>query len=132
MIPDLLTLPIERFEWEGSPPDLKDKILLIEFWASWCPSCEINANHLNNLYKTYRNQGVEVVGITADEIENGRQFIKDNNIEYKIAYTYYEDFKEYFDGIPNLIVKDKNGNERWRGYPMGFSSYDLETLIKIS
>lgn len=66
--------------------DLKGKIVMVEFWASWCPPCRDEAPVLRDLYTEYKNLGVEFVGISIwdrkkDTIEYQRIF----DIEYPIG-----------------------------------------------
>jgi thiol-disulfide isomerase/thioredoxin len=59
-----------RSDLQGHPFDLKaqrGKIVLIDFWASWCPPCIVEIPHLNQLQKQYGPRGFQVVGIAMDD-----------------------------------------------------------------
>ncbi len=47
--------------------DLKDKVVLIDFWATWCPHCVDEIPLMKKCYEAYRSKGFEIVGISADE-----------------------------------------------------------------
>ena len=47
--------------------DLKGKVVLIDFWSSWCKPCREQIPELKSLYKKYKNQGFEIIGISLDE-----------------------------------------------------------------
>ena len=59
-----------RTDLQGHPFDLKaqrGRIVLIDFWASWCPPCIIEIPHLGQLQKQYGGRGFQVVGISMDD-----------------------------------------------------------------
>ena len=59
-----------RIDLQGHPFDLKalrGKIVLIDFWASWCPPCIIAIPHLSQLQEKYGARGFQVVGISMDD-----------------------------------------------------------------
>lgn len=62
-----------RGDFQGKPFDLKaqrGKIVLIDFWASWCPPCIIAIPHLSQLQKKYGARGFQVVGVSMDDSAN--------------------------------------------------------------
>ena len=59
-----------RRDLQGRPFDLKaqrGKIVLIDFWASWCPPCIVEIPHLGQLQKQYGRRGFQVVGVSMDD-----------------------------------------------------------------
>jgi len=59
-----------RGDLQGHPFDLKaqrGKIVLIDFWASWCPPCILEIPHLGQLQKQYGGRGFQVVGVSMDD-----------------------------------------------------------------
>lgn len=46
--------------------DFKGKVVLVNFWATWCAPCKQELPHLNRMYQTYQNQGFEVLAISTD------------------------------------------------------------------
>ncbi len=59
-----------KTDLQGRPFDLKaqrGKIVLVDFWASWCPPCLIAIPHLGKLQKQYGARGLQVVGVSMDE-----------------------------------------------------------------
>jgi cytochrome c biogenesis protein CcmG, thiol:disulfide interchange protein DsbE len=60
-----------RSDLQGHPFDLRrGKIVLIDFWASWCPPCIIAIPHLSQLQKKYGARGFQVVGVSMDDSAN--------------------------------------------------------------
>ena len=57
-----------RTDLQGRPFDLRrGKIVLVDFWASWCPPCIIAIPHLGQLQKKYGARGFQVVGVSMDD-----------------------------------------------------------------
>ena len=55
-----------------SMKNLSNKVVVIDFWATWCGPCREEIPHLNKLYSDYRGQGLEIIGISMDDGPDGR------------------------------------------------------------
>lgn len=63
--------------------DLRGKIVLVDFWASWCKPCRASFPHMKELYKKYNAKGFEVLGVTNDSNHKAwKKAIKDDGIPW--------------------------------------------------
>jgi len=95
----LETVPPEVWEAEiqavdGSPfrlSDFKDKVVVLDLWATWCAPCRLEIPHLVDLTKEYAGKGVEVIGLTTEDpkadAETVRDFAKEFNINYRLGWA---------------------------------------------
>lgn len=69
------------------PAKLKGKVVIVDFWASWCEPCKVELPALNALYKKYKGQGLEVVGVNVDDdIKDAKTFLKDHGVSFPLGY----------------------------------------------
>ncbi len=112
----------------------KEKVVLVSFWASWCPSCREEVGILNSLYKKYRNKGLEVVGINyAESKKKVLSSKKDLGITYQVLMDKDGSLAEKYElvGIPAVLLIDKKGIVRFFNVvPPG--EKDIEKLLKKS
>lgn len=91
------------------------KVVLIDFWASWCPPCRKEMPHLVELYKQYKNKGFEIVGVSLDSTpEAWAKGVKDLNI----TWPQLSDLQGWqnagaglygVNSIPHTVLVDKDG-----------------------
>ncbi|WP_458701356.1 TlpA family protein disulfide reductase [Sulfurospirillum sp. 1307] len=94
----------------------ENKVVIVSFFATWCPPCRAEIPHLNNLQEKYKND-VKIIGILLEENKTNDEindFIQKNAINYTISNS-----RSNFDlankvggvqSIPFMIIYDKNGN----------------------
>ncbi|MEF3245614.1 MAG: TlpA family protein disulfide reductase [Caldisericaceae bacterium] len=93
--------------------DLKGKVVLIDFWATWCGPCRMTIPHVEAIYEKYKGKGVEVLGVNLDQgnIEKVQQFIKDYGMKYLIIADPNSKVGSLYgvNSIPRFFIVDKNG-----------------------
>ncbi len=102
---------------------LKGKVVLLDFWATWCGPCRESIPHLIQLYKTYRENGFEVIGMSLDkgDAEVVRNFARAMDIPYPIVMAPEDVVRNYrVTAIPTTFLIDKEGKIRER--TTGFNS----------
>ncbi len=78
---------LEAADGELSLTALKGKAIVVNFWASWCIPCKDEAPQLQMTYERYREQGLVVLGIDAQDFrQDAKRFVKRFGITYPIVY----------------------------------------------
>jgi thiol-disulfide isomerase/thioredoxin len=116
------------------------KVVLVDFWASWCVPCRKEMPEFNRLRAEYADQGFEVVGIAADELDKVQEFLSEVPVNFPIVYgdvdAVMEISKQYgndYGGLPFSAFIDRDGNVRYTQRP-GLVTFDdaaavLESLL---
>jgi thiol-disulfide isomerase/thioredoxin len=92
----------------------KDKIVIVDFWATWCPPCRAGIPDLIKIKNDYHGK-VEVIGISVDAEGQSKQyvpdFIKYFNINYPVVYTTEKVESDFggIEGYPTTFIIDQNG-----------------------
>ncbi len=110
----------------------KGKVVVLDFWASWCEPCKVELPVLNKLYKKYHASGLEIIGVNEDkEMNEAKAFLK----AYPMQMPLLEDGakgevlgKLDVEGLPVTYVLDKTG--KVTQIHKGFKEGDLEKFEK--
>jgi peroxiredoxin len=93
--------------------DYKGKVVLLDFWATWCPPCRKEIPGLNSLYDTYKSRGLVVVGVSMDDSKSDiRKFEKKLGMNYPILLgNGHTDLEPAFGPLPlpNAFVISREG-----------------------
>jgi peroxiredoxin len=91
---------------------LRGKVILIDFWATWCGPCRESIPHLIHLHNTYKAKGFEVIGLSQDkgDVETVRNFVKSLDIPYPIAMSPEEVSRRFgVSALPTTVLIDREG-----------------------
>ena len=120
--------------WLNTDPitlkDLKGKIVVLEFWATWCPPCRKSIPHLIKLYEKYKDKGVVMVSITSESKSKVKSFVKKNRMEYPVGTGGTTSRIYGVRGIPHAFIINDKGIIVWEGHPMAGLDKALEKEVK--
>lgn len=119
--------------------DYKGKVLLLDFYATWCEPCRAETPHLVQLQKQYAEQGLQVIGLNVggeDDREQVPEYAKQFGIQYPLAFPDDELVDAYLgdnQNIPQAFVFDRSGNlvKRFVGYSEE-GAQELERVVQAS
>ena len=115
-LPDLT-----RFGLEGRLPDTKGKVVVLDFWASWCAPCKASFPALQRLQNQYKSRGLEIIAVNMDK---KREALDRFLAEYPVTFTIVRDAQTRLaetvepQAMPTTLVVDRRGKvvARHSGY----------------
>jgi peroxiredoxin len=90
---------------------LKGKVVLVNFWATWCPPCRKEMPDLQALSKQFDKQGLVVLGLTDEDAATVNKFLATQPYKYPILFdSNHEAAKQFgIEGIPKSYIYDRDG-----------------------
>jgi thiol-disulfide isomerase/thioredoxin len=124
--------------WINSDPlalaDLRGRVVLLEFWATWCKPCQEMFLKLRKLHEEHAARGLSVIALTRhyfaqrgtaaseeEELELIRKFVKDNGLEFPVGVATDERNQNLYGatGVPTLALIDRTGIVRYANFGGG-------------
>ncbi|HTG00955.1 MAG TPA: TlpA disulfide reductase family protein [Nitrospirota bacterium] len=112
--------------------DYKGRVILLDFWATWCPPCVASVPGIEKLHKTYQDRGLVVLAVSMDDggWDSVKSFIAQNGVSYTVLKGTEAVSTDYqVRTIPLMIIVGKDGRiaKRYLGYG---NDEDMEREIK--
>jgi len=119
--------PVSAEGWlnTNAPPtasDLQGHVVLVDFWATDCPTCVSDMPELARFHKRFRGHGLKLVGLTpetGDDAARVRQFVEKEKIDWPIGYGAGFAFEMMsIELTPTYVLYDRTGRSVWGGHSL--------------
>jgi len=110
--------------------DYRGKVVLLDFWATWCPPCLEVSPHMQTLHERYADQGVVVLGVHYNDEGDPAEYMKRKKYTYPCLLSGRGVARTYgVSQIPTILVIDRDGVVAHR--QTGFADGDEKRLAEI-
>lgn len=114
--------------------ELRGKVVLVNFWQTWCPHCRNELPHLSEMYNRYKDKGLVILGVSRDDKQQNEQqlldFLAKETISFPIVRVEQSSARDYaVTGIPAAALVDKQGKVVWRAHPASLTDAQIEELL---
>lgn len=104
--------------------EFRGEVVMINFWATWCPPCRQEMPELEKLYSRYRGVGFKLLGVNIDgQSTKATNMVKRLKVNYPILFDSDKNVSELYDvdAMPTTVMVDRDGRVRhiYRGYLPG-------------
>lgn len=116
---------------------LKGKVVVVDFWASWCEPCKLELPALDALYKKHRAKGLVIIGVNMDETPaEARTFLKERPVQFPHVYDGEKKAladKLELDKMPTSFILDRSGKivVRHEAFRPGDEKKIETTILKL-
>jgi thiol-disulfide isomerase/thioredoxin len=116
--------------------DFRGKVIILDFWASWCPPCRYSMPHLNEIGQRYQDEGLVVVAVSLDpNMADISTFLEENGYSDIVVLwespTAAQAVKTRYgvSGIPHTFVIDRQGIIRYSDHPIRLRDRNIEPWL---
>lgn len=110
--------------------DMRGKVVLVNFWATWCPPCRKEMPSLERLYQRFSGHGLVILAISEEDPDKVRPFIGKMNITFPVLLDPGRKVNDLFqvEGIPKTFIYDREGKLAAQSIDMRTDKQFLEML----
>ena len=108
--------PFADFQLEGTLPDLKGKVVLVDFCASWCAPCRASFPTMDGLHARYAGKGVVIIAVSVDEKRaNLDAFLKRTPVQFAVVRDTQQKLvaAAQVEAMPTSFLLDRDGKVRF-------------------
>ena len=118
-------------QWLTDEPKRDGKVVIIDFWATWCPPCRATIPELNNYQQKFKDDLV-VIGISDETPDVLKNFMSGTQMNYSVATDPDGIMKNaiHVHGIPHVLIISTDGIVRWQGFPLDGAEPLTEQIVK--
>lgn len=115
---------------EISLSDFNRKVLILNFWATWCPPCREEIPDFVEVYNEYESKDVQFIGVSNEDISTLKSFVEDYDVSYPILIDDANIMGKWgISAIPTTFVFDKNGQIIFKNVGM-MTGEQLKNIIE--
>lgn len=114
--PDFDLQFFDGYEWQELPvanlSDMRGNVVVLNFWASWCVECRLEADLIENAWRQHQADNVIFLGVAYSDVEpNAIEYLRDFNITYPNAPDLGTDISDSYEitGVPETFFIGKDG-----------------------
>lgn len=129
-------------EWVGGPAQdlsaLRGRVVMLEFWAIWCPHCRASLPKTEKLQERFGSRGLVVIGVSRErtgyEAEKIRKFVESRPMGFATGIDDGGRTSDAYgvENIPCAVVIDRQGRVRWHGHPEYLTDRVIEDMLAPS
>ncbi len=112
--------------------ELRGSVVLVNFWATWCPPCRKEMPDLDALYKRFQEKGLVILAISDEKEETVRKFLEAHAVSYPVLLDTSREVNKMFhvEGIPKTYIFDRDGKLAAQAIDMRTKKQFLELLAQ--
>ena len=131
---DVRGKPAPKFavaQWLTDEPDRRGKVVLIDFWATWCPPCRATIPELNTFQAKFKDD-LAVIGVSDETTDVLKAFMARTEMKYSVATDPDGRMKGAINvsGIPHVLIIFHRRNRALQGFPLSDQELLTEAIVK--
>lgn len=127
---------ISLASWLNSPGKLslagaRGRVVLLEFWATWCPPCRASIPHLQKLHEAYSKRGLLIISVTNEDENIVKAFVKEHRMTFPVGIDKEDRTMTTYGilSIPTAFLIDGTGKVVWEGHTMELTQKEIEKAL---